>query len=113
MSYGFEVYSSGGSQWFSLSDRLIRYVDYFRVTSQTGSRTIPGLGSDGFFIVQAEGGMGTGGYEWGSADPSLTAQYFWREGDTLRWDYNYSHHWSPVNDRDAKPVVHVLVVLFR
>lgn len=113
MSYGVEVFSAGDAPWFRMTDRLVRFVDSFTVTSQSGSRYIPGLASDGIFFVQSDGGIGSGSSKWSVDQPSMTAQYFWRDGDTLRWNYPYRSNWSPIDDQGANPRVYVTVVLYR
>lgn len=112
MSFGIEILGPGGP-WFRMTDRLVRHVDYFTVTTQSGSRTIPGLGQNGFFMVHSDGGPGSGSSKWSVDQPAMTAQHFWRDGDTLRWNYPYRANWSPLDDRDARPRVFVTVVLFR
>lgn len=112
MSYGMQIYGAGGL-WLDLTDRLVRFIDWFEVSSQSGSRRVPGLGSNGFFLVQGVGGYFDGGN--GTVDqPAMTMQHIWRDGDTLRWDWrNYDHGWSPLRDQGHYPRFYVTVLLFR
>ena len=111
MAYGIEVYGDG-MLTLSPSMRLARFVDFFIVDTFEGSRTIPGLGSSGFFYVEAQGGL-TGGNQWSKKQPSMTSQYFERHGDTLSWTYSFNSEWSPTRDDDTPPIYYVTVLLYR
>lgn len=109
--YGFEVFGPTGSRWFSLTNRLIRSIEYFVIQTDTGSHNVPGLGDNGFYLLHYESVYGGGGLEFGDESPTLLSQRVWRDGDTLRWDRTVGREsW---NEKDHPQKIHVQVVLFR
>lgn len=112
-NYGLQTFDDDGTKWLEITDRLTRVVDQFEVTSASGSRTYPGLGSRGYFLVSGYGGTNAGGGKWGKSQPPFLMPEFVVSGDTLRWSYNFDkrHHFSP--DSKFRSQVWVTIIFYR
>lgn len=111
--YGLQVFGEDGNLWFDSTENMVRVVDYFLVDTPNGSRHVPGLGQNGFFIVSGFGGTNASAGKWGESQPPFLMQKFHIDGDTLRWEYDYEGHYHFRVDEKERSQIYVTVILFR
>lgn len=112
-NYGLQTFDDDGTKWLEITDRLTRVVDHFEVTSASGSRTYPGLGSRGYFLVSGYGGDRANAGQWGSSQPPFLMPEFVIEGDTLRWSYNWDKRYHFDLDSKFRSQIWVTVIFYR
>lgn len=111
--YGLQTFGADGNIWFDSTDNMLRVIDYFEVTTASGSKTYSGLSGNGFFLVSGYGGTKASAGKWGSSQPPFLMPKFTLSGNTISWEYSWDGRYHFNVDSKFRSQVYVTVVLFR
>lgn len=114
MTYGVQVRDPVTKEVvFDTTDRMLRIVDSFVITTASGSKNYPGLSSGGFFLTQWMTSSAASHGQHSTDQPPFTAQSIRQSGDSIVWDYGYDQKLNMWFDDMVRTRINVTVVMYK